>query len=145
MSETTRTAAEERFETYLSEHGYQFAYEPDVGSIERPDYLVSRDGLEAVCEVKQFETSVIGDRLEMMGGSGSMSPKHIFGATRGQLDAAARQLKPLASDTRPLVVVLSNSLQADVDLSRRRVISAMYGNPASISPSTAVPASRSRR
>src|SRR5947208_7745802 len=35
--ETARTASEERFETYLSEHWYQFAYEPDLGSVKRPD------------------------------------------------------------------------------------------------------------
>ena len=125
-----RTASERLFEAYLTEHNYQFAHEPDLGIVKRPDYLVSRAGIEAVCEVKQFETTAMRDRLGGVGrGVGMLSSKNVFGAVRNQIDAAARQLKPLTGGQRPLVVVLSNPLGADVRLSPEDVVSAMYGNP----------------
>jgi hypothetical protein len=49
---------------------------------------------------------------------------------RGQVDAAARQLKPLAGGPRPLVVVLANPHGADVNLGAEHVVHALYGNPA---------------
>jgi hypothetical protein len=127
---SSRTASEDRFESYLGEHGYTFQHEPDLGIAKRPDYLISRAGIEAVCEVKQFATTVMRDRLGGIGrGAGMLSSKQVFGTVRNQLDAAARQLKPLGGEQRPLVVVLSNPLHADVRLTPGDVISAMYGNP----------------
>jgi hypothetical protein len=124
------TASEQLFELYLTQNGYQFAHEPDLGIVKRPDYLISRTGVEAVCEVKQFETTAMRDRLGGLGrGVGMLGSKHVFGAVRNQLDAAARQLKPLAGGERALVVVLSNPLGADVRLSPQDVVWAMYGNP----------------
>jgi len=127
---SARTASELLFEAYLTEHGYEFAHEPDLGIVKRPDYLISRTDTEAVCEVKQFETTVMRDRLGGVGrGVGMLSSREVFGAVRNQLDAAARQLKPLAGGQRPLVVVLGNPLAADVRLSPENVVWAMYGNP----------------
>jgi len=87
-------------------------------------------GLTAICEVKEFETTVIRDRLQTLGRHGMMSPKHVFGAVRGQVDAAARQLKPFAGADRPLVIVLANPQGADVNLDPQHVVLALYGNPA---------------
>lgn len=67
---SSRTASEHLFETYLTEHRYQFAHEPDLGIAKRPDYLISRTGIEAVCEVKQFETTVMRGRLAVCGPGG---------------------------------------------------------------------------
>jgi hypothetical protein len=49
------TASEVWFDTYLRAHGYKWEVEPDLGVQKRPDRLVMRDGLRAVCEVKQFD------------------------------------------------------------------------------------------
>ena len=127
---SARTASKLLFEAYLTDHGYGFAHEPNLGIVKRPDYLISRAGTEAVCEVKQFETTVMRDRLGGVGrGVGMLSSNEVFGAVRNQLDAAARQLKPLTGGRRPLVVVLGNPLAADVRLSPENVVWAMYGNP----------------
>src|SRR4051794_11282680 len=58
------------------------------------------------------------------------SLQQVFGAVRAQLDAGARQLKPLAKRGLPLVIVLANPQKADVSLEPRDVMAAMYGNPA---------------
>src|SRR5450755_276458 len=125
-----RTASEQRFETYLTDEGYEFEHEPELRTIKRPDYLIRRSGLEAVCEVKEFKTTAIRDHLEQMGGTAALSARLVFGAVRGQVDAAARQLKPLADGPRPLVVVLANPHGADVNLGAEHVVHALYGNPA---------------
>jgi hypothetical protein len=45
------------FEAYLAEHGYPDPdYEPDLGVPTRPDYLVTRGGAEAICEVEEFDS-----------------------------------------------------------------------------------------
>lgn len=113
----------------MSENGYEFEHEPDLGVDTRPDYLITRAGVEAVCEVKEFATTAISDALA---GSrvGFLSDKQVFGSVRNQLDAAARQLKPLASRGLPLVVLLANPRRADVSLEPNDVMAAMYGNPA---------------
>jgi hypothetical protein len=130
VSTAKRTAPEERFERYLAEHAYDFEHEPNLCSTTMPDYLISREGFEAVCEVKEFRTTVIRDRLEVVGRAAALSTKQVFGAVRSQVDAAARQLRPLACGDRPLLIVLANPHEADVDLSPEHVVLALYGNPA---------------
>jgi hypothetical protein len=113
----------------LSENGYAFEHEPEWGVDKRPDYLISRAGVEAVCEVKEFTTTAITDALAGRR-VGFLSDRQVFGAVRNQLDAAARQLKPLDGRGLPLVVVLANPHGADVSLRPDDVMAAMYGNPA---------------
>ena len=124
-----RNLSEERFERYLSEQGYGFDHEPDLDVPKRPDYLVARAGDQALCEVKEFSTTAIRDALRGRR-SGFLSDRQTFGAVRNQLDAAARQLKPLAERGIPLVVVLANPHGADVSLEPEDVMAAMYGGPA---------------
>lgn len=121
--------SEERFERYLEEQGYTFEHEPALGVPKRPDYLVARAGDQALCEVKEFATTSIRDALTGLR-VGFLSDKQVFGAVRNQLDAAARQLKPLADRGLPLVVVLANPRGADVSLDPEDVMAAMYGSPA---------------
>jgi hypothetical protein len=54
------TASEVWFDTYLRAHGYTWELEPDLRIPKRPDRLIYRDGLSAVCEVKQFDKDPIG-------------------------------------------------------------------------------------
>jgi hypothetical protein len=130
MTAPSRTASEERFEQYLTEHGYTFEYEPDLGVTTRPDYLIARGGTQAVCKVKEFATTAISDALAGTRGTRFLSDKQVFGAVRARLDAAARQLKPVAARGLPLVAVLANPRGADVSLEPNDVMAAMYGNPA---------------
>jgi hypothetical protein len=64
-----KTAADERFEAYLSEHRIPFKYEPDwadefgIDVEDNPDYLLDPDGARVICEMKQFESTWIKDRL----------------------------------------------------------------------------------
>lgn len=120
-----RTESEQRFERYLDAHGYSYEYEPDLGSSTRPDYRIERDGTAAICEVKEFHK----DPLEKRGSIGALSDHEVYGAVRGAVQHAARQLKPLVGTGLPLVVVVSNPKGVSVFLEVDDVISALYGNP----------------
>ena len=91
------TASEQLFEAYLAEDGYQFAHEPYLGIVKRPAYLIARAGTEAGLRGQAVpdhgdarQAGRCGPRV------GMLSSNEVFGAVRNQLDAAARQQKPLA-------------------------------------------------
>jgi hypothetical protein len=75
--------AEQRFAGYLDDHGYQWKFEPDYRTEfaldarlrTNPDFLVSRDSVRAVCEVRQFETDGIYGALAGTSGVGSLDSK----------------------------------------------------------------------
>src|SRR5437763_10830303 len=121
MPGNPKTAADERFEAYLADHGIPYAYEPaweelfGINLADNPDFLVDPDGTRAICEVKQFETRRITDRLIKSGGAATLSDQEVFGAIRAKLTEAAReQLRAFAGLRVPLVVTLANRLAADV-------------------------------
>src|SRR6266545_1017256 len=87
--------------------------EPDLGVPKRPDRLIHRDGLSAVCEVKQFDKDPIGWMRETGQGGWFDENKPVRGAVR----QAANQLRPLKGRGLPLVVVLANPNGYHVDLS----------------------------
>jgi hypothetical protein len=118
------TASEVWFDTYLRAHGYTWELEPDLGIPKRPDRLIYRDGLSAVCEVKQFDKDPIGWMRETGQGGWFDENKPVRGAVR----QAARQLRPLKGRGLPLVVVLANPNGYHVDLSGEQVIHALYGD-----------------
>src|SRR6266571_9459641 len=100
-----RLPGEAMFEAYLAEHGYERPeYEPDLGVEKRPDYLVRRGDVEAICEVEEFDAEKISLPWTQQQ-SGTTDMKTVLRPVRGKIRAAARQLKPLATDGRPLVVV----------------------------------------
>jgi len=129
VASSNKTASEARFERYLIEHGYRFEHHPSMSITKRPDYLFERGSEQAVCEVKEFRTRRISERLSHMGGTAVMSPKDVFGAVRNAVDDAAAQLKPLAGKNLALVVLLANPHVADVMLDVDHVVWALYGNP----------------
>lgn len=100
------------------------------GIEKKPDYLVCRDAIEIVCEVKEFKTRAITEHLEKMGGAAFLPEKLVYGPVRAKIDDAAPQLKPLVGRGLPLVVVLSNPHRADVHMDPEDIALAMYGNPA---------------
>jgi hypothetical protein len=117
------TASEAWFDTYLSAQGYTWEPEPDLGIPKRPDRLIHRDGLSAVCEVKQFDT----DPFAWMGaGQSGWIDEHK--PVRGAVKQAANQLRPLKGRGLPLVVVLANPNGYHLDLSGEQVVFALYGD-----------------
>lgn len=122
--------AERWFERYLCDHDYESDYEPDLGVSTRPDFLVCRNGVELVCEVKGFETPTPLDRkVAGVDHPVMLSADEEYGPMRGAVREAARQLKPLAGSDRPLIVVLANPMDFRVNLNIDRLVEAMYGNP----------------
>jgi len=132
-----KTAADKRFEAYLSEHRTLFDYEPDwaeefgIEVEDNPDYLLDSDGARAICEVKQFESTRIKDRLLRMPGEAvRISPREEFGPIRSKVTQTAKeQLSPFQGLGVPLVVVLADPLNADVQLDDYSVAHALLGNP----------------
>lgn len=117
------------FEAYLAEHGYERpAYEPDLGVPTRPDYLVRRGDAEVICEVEEFDAEKISLPWTQQR-VGTTDMKTVLRPVREKIRAAARQLKPLADDSRPLVVVIANPGDAPVAMGERELIWAMYGDP----------------
>jgi hypothetical protein len=90
----------------------------------RPDRLVNRDGLSAVCEVKQFDKDPLAWMRET--GQGGFFDEHK--PVRGAVKQAANQLRPLKGRGLPLVVVLGNPNGYHVDFSGIQVIHALYGD-----------------
>jgi hypothetical protein len=125
-----KNEAERWFERYLLEHGYEYYYEPDLGVPTRPDFLIRRDGVEVVCEVKGFDQPPpLERRLRGTSHATMVSDDEVYGPMRNAVREAARQLKPLAGSKWPLVVVLANPMGFYVHLSLDRLLEAMFGNP----------------
>jgi hypothetical protein len=118
------TVSEVWFDTYLRAHGYTWEVEPDLGVPKHPDRLVHRDGLTALCEVKQFDNDPLAWMRET--GQGGWFDEHK--PVRGAVKQAANQLRPLKGRGLPLVVVLANPRGYHVDLSGEQIIYALYGD-----------------
>jgi hypothetical protein len=130
-----KTAADERFEAYLVDHGIPYQYEPPweerlgVSAEVLPDFLIEPAGARVVAEVKQFETTHITDRLTRGGGVATLSDRAVYRHLRGAMTKTAReQLLPFAGAGVPLVVVLANPLGADVNMDFDHVAFAALGN-----------------
>jgi hypothetical protein len=126
-----RTVSEEGFASCCTAHGLRvLAYEPDLSDLgvsTRPDFLVERNGVEVICEVKEFTTTV-ADRKRATGGSFAMSEEQVLQPVRSAVREAARNLKPLAGSNTPLVIVLANPRGLHVPLKPERLINALYGD-----------------
>lgn len=118
------TASEVWFDAYLRANGYTWEVEPDLDVPKRPDRLIHRDGLSAVCEVKQFDKDPLGWMRET--GQGGFFDEHK--PVRGAVKQAADQLRPLKGRGLPLVVVLANPRGFHVSLSGQQVVFALYGD-----------------
>jgi hypothetical protein len=100
--------------------------EPDLGIEKNPDRLITWNGHEVVCEIKQFEANPF-DRL--LGTFGTLSMREALNPVRRKVMKASEQLKPLAESGLPLVVVLANPQGQPVQFSTREIIWALYGDP----------------
>lgn len=123
------TESEAWLDEYLAEQGYTVQVEPDLGVPTRPDRVIARGGLEAICEVKEFTTDAISRRFPSgESHAGTFGPREWFLTVRRTISSAARQLEPLAGDGRPLVILLANPNGMRVPLDPDELIQAMYGD-----------------
>ena len=127
------TESEEWFDEYLLTHGYTWEVEPDLGVPQRPDRLIDRAGVEAICEVKEFTTDAIERRwpertAEDEGRFGSFSTEEWMLNVRRAITEKAGQLEQLAGDPRPLVTVLANPHDVVAEITGDKLIEAMYGD-----------------
>lgn len=119
--------AESMFAAYLDSHGYSHAFEPDLGVTRRPDFVIARDGIEVICEVKAFE----GWGMFEPGGPrvGHRSMKEALSPVREAIRSASKQLKDVRDRGTPLVVVIANPLGRPLATGTAEVMWAMYGDP----------------
>jgi hypothetical protein len=119
--------AESMFAAYLDSHGYSHAFEPDLGVPQRPDFVIARDGIEVICEVKAFE----GWGLFEPGGPrvGHRSMKDALSPVREAIRSASRQLKDVRDRGTPLMVVIANPHGRPLATGTAQVMWAMYGDP----------------
>src|ERR1700680_4184246 len=99
----TSDPGEALFERYLEASGYDvLAYEPDLGTSKRPDYLIRTACREIVVEVESFNTPPMP--LPPRSGFVSMVPQ--LKTVRNKISTGAAQVKGI--EGYPLVVVLAN-------------------------------------
>jgi hypothetical protein len=123
MIAVTSDPGEALFERYLQANGYDIlAYESDLGTAKRPDYLVRAAGHEVVVEVESFNTPPMP--LSPRSGAVSMVPR--LKAVRSKIKAGAEQLKGIEGS--PLVVVLANPRNSWVPLEGPMFIGALFGD-----------------
>jgi hypothetical protein len=121
--------SEQWFDDYLDTNGFTFECEPDLGVEKRPDRLIDRAGVEAICEVKEFTTDAMARRWPEGGSQiGSFSSEEWLLNVRRAISSAARQLEPLADDGRPLVIVLANPRGVIAEIEGPKLIEAMQGD-----------------
>ncbi|MFI9588098.1 nuclease-related domain-containing protein [Streptomyces sp. NPDC052236] len=119
-------AAEARVARYLTERGYSFEVEPDLGIIKRPDFLITTDRT-VVVEVKAFETYGMFEN-PVLNQPMARSLTDALKPIRKQIEAAAKQLKPLQDRGWPLVVMLANPGRRPIPFTSSMIFSAMYGD-----------------
>jgi hypothetical protein len=118
-----KTPSEQRFERYLEAQGHAFEFEPDLGTHFKPDYKVLLGATGVVVEVKEFKTNWLTERLSPIGAADARRPTR---AVRKGVRRAVEQVGELAGHGLPLVIVVSNPHQADVDLDPERVWATLY-------------------
>ena len=119
----TDDPGEALFRRYLDEAGYEIlAYEPDLGTPKRPDFLIRAAGREVVVEVESFDTPPMP--VTPRSGFVSMAPQ--LKAVRRKVSAGAAQLKGI--EGYPLVVVLANPRNSSVPLEGPMFIGALFGD-----------------
>lgn len=121
--------AEVWFDEYVRGHGHDPGQpEPDLGVVKNPDRLITWNGNQLVCEIKQFTSSPFS-RLLGTARVGALNVSEVLNPVRRKVGRAAEQLKPLAGSGWPLVIVLADPIGVGVPLSTQEIIWALYGDP----------------
>lgn len=120
----TTDPGEALFKRYLKANGYEVvAYERDLGTVKRPDFLIRAAGHEVVVEVESFNTPPMP--LTPRSGFVNLAPQ--LKKVRNKVTAGAEQLKGI--EGYPLVVVIANPRNSWVPLEGPMFIGALYGDP----------------
>jgi hypothetical protein len=125
---------EEQMAAYARQHGLDGAddQEPDLGGgagAPRPDFRLSRGDSTAIVEVKEYERSVLDDRMKD-GGYFTLGDKDEYGQTRDKIKDARRQLKPYVFRGEALIVGLANPKRLWLSVTDpKMLLMAMEGNP----------------
>jgi hypothetical protein len=133
-----RNDSEVWFERYAAEHGLEGGdeHQPDLGGgtdAAQPDFRVRKGDSSAIVEVKEFETSVLDQRLKEAGPRNvvMLDAESELSTTRNKLEKAVKkQLRPYRHLGEPLIVCLANPNGIWVDLDSDDVLAAMNGDPA---------------
>jgi hypothetical protein len=119
--------SESWFDEYVRAHGQDPGEaEPDLGIEKNPDRLITWNGHEVVCEIKQFESNRFA---RLIGGFGVIAMPSLLSSVRRKIRDAGEQLEPLADSGMPLVVVLANPQGQPIAFSTQEIIWALYGDP----------------
>ena len=129
------TQSELLFANYLLAHGYvgerNFDWRERYGVSTRknPDFLVCRAQEElAICEVKEFTTTKINQRLDSSPQYSSSSGAELYGEAADAIQSAAlEQLRPFSGVGLPLVAVLANPHNQYVALGPDGLTYSMFG------------------
>jgi hypothetical protein len=118
------------FDDYVRSHGQDPGDpEPDLGISKNPDRLITWNGHQVVCEIKQFEANPFDRALGKVGRVATLGLGQALGSVRRKVKHAAEQLKPLQGSAWPLVIVLANPKDEPVPFSDHEIIWALYGDP----------------
>src|SRR4051812_30082460 len=91
------TESEQWFDEYLDLNGYTYQREPPLAVMKKPDRLIDRAGIEAICEIKEFRADPMTRRWPRGGRRvGSFSAADWFLDVRRRISNAAEQLEPLS-------------------------------------------------
>ncbi len=112
-------------EEYLDGLGLDYEYERDLGTVKRPDYLVTTPTGPIVCEVKAFRPQPFPVAPPGQGFY-VRDVREVLATSRNSIQQAASQLAELAGRSFPLVVVLANPADAHVLLNQG--VHAVYGD-----------------
>ena len=119
MGAKTAEESERWFDRYVTDHGHDPGEpEPDLGVEKKPDRLIQWNGVEVVCEIKQFNKDPLGSSNQTK----TIDMKTALKPVRKAIGRAAKQLKPLEGTDRPLVVVLANPNLMPVPLSTDEIL-----------------------
>ncbi|HTJ67277.1 MAG TPA: hypothetical protein VL551_07090 [Actinospica sp.] len=113
---------ERLFKRYAEANGYEMlAYEPDLGTDKRPDYLIRAGDRDLVVEVESFVQATAWPTY-----NGAINMKPYLTRVRDKIKNGADQLKGIGGY--PLVVVLANPANAYLPLDGAMFFGAMYGD-----------------
>ena len=115
------------FDQYVRQHGHETGEpEPALGGARNPDRLITWNGFEVLCEIKQFGAGVIPSGENAVR---AIAAEDWFGPVRTQVHGASRQMREHHERGWPQVVVLANPDGQFIPLTVQDVVLALYGNP----------------
>jgi hypothetical protein len=127
-----KNSGEQVLDGYAKQHGYRAQFEPDWSAkfgrsfTKNPDFLLARNGTEAITEVRDFTARPLEDHFGPRFG-GSIDPAVLRKPLYRGIAEKAEQLAEFANTGLPLVIALTSTATAQIDLSRHEIEATMFG------------------